>query len=331
MKKIFISLVLALALTLTACNNGVTTEQTTASQSPAQESSQTSQTEESSQTSQTPQTSQTTQASQTEESSQTSQTTQTEESSADTASEDTAPESEAPTADGLISVKGLCGEDITVTDCTEKYREMLPGVPNLPDSVYTYEGFGYYAPSDGKAECCPIEELPSSVGNPDRNFQHIDIGDNVGGLELTNADGMLLVDGGKVELCKQKLYFSGSITLKGYVYLCKGNELYAQEDELWFYPADGEWEGLPFNDPISYTSNFLGEDYDMGWYGHAPMLNLGLAPKSFRSQISEASDNIEEVTVAIRDVVLGSMIDNTDFFYHYDYTVSSATLEDMTF
>ena len=300
MKKIFISLVLAFALTLTACNNGGTAEQTTASQSPAQESSQTS------------------------------QTTQTEESSADTASEDTAPESEAPTADGLISVKGLCGEDITVTDCTEHYREMLPGVSNLPDSVYTYEGFGYYAPSDGKAECCPIEELPSSVGNPDRNFQHIDIGDNVGGLELTNADGMLLVNDGKVELCKQKLYFSGSITLKGYVYLCKGNELYAQEDELWFYPADGEWEGLPFNDPISHPS-YLGEEYDMGWCGHAPMLHLGLAPKSFRSQISEASDNIEEVTVAIRDVVLGSMIDNTDFFYHYDYTVSSATLEDMTF
>ena len=307
MKKIFISLALALAMTLTACSNSGTAEQTTASQSPAQESSQTFQTEESSQTSQT------------------------EETSADTTSEDTAPESEAPTADGLISVKGLCGEDINVTDCTEHYRELLPGAPNLPDSVYTYEGFGYYAPSDGKAECCPIEELPSSVGNPDRNFQHIDIGDNVGGLKLTNADGMLLVDDGKVELCKQKLYFSGSITLKGYVYLCKGNELYAQEDELWFYPADGEWEGLPFNDPISYTSNFLGEDYDMGWYGHAPMLNLGLAPKSFRSQISEASDNIEEVTVTIRDVVLGSMIDHTDLFYHYDYTVSSATLEDMTF
>ena len=298
MKKIFISL--ALAMTLTACSNSGTAEQTTASQSPTQESSQTS------------------------------QATQTEESSADTASEDTAPESEAPTADGLISVKGLCGEDITVTDCTEKYREMLPGVSNLPDSVYTYEGFGYYAPSDGKAECRPVEELPSNVYNPDRNFQHIDIGDNVGGLELTNADGMLRVDDGKVELCKQKLYFSGSITLKGYVYLCKGNELYAQEDELWFYPADGEWEGLPFNDPISHPS-YLGEEYDMGWCGHAPMLHLGLAPKSFRSQISEASDNIEEVTVAIRDVVLGSMIDNTDLFYHYDYTVSSATLEDITF
>lgn len=297
MKKIFIPIILTLALTLTACNNGGTEQQTSEdTHSLPEESSQTSQTEES--------------------------------TAEDTKEETTPAESQQPES-STVSMKGICGEDITAVDFFMEHPDLK--IDGLPFSVYTFEGFGYYSPSDGKADCRPIEELPSSVDNPDRNFQHIDIGDNVGGLELTNADGMLLVDDGKVELCKQKLYFSGSITLKGYVYLCKGNELYAEEDELWFYPADGEWEGLPFNDPISYIWNFLGEDYDMGWYGRAPVLNLGTAPQRFLTQISEASDKVEEVNVTIKDVVLGSMIDDTGLFYHYDYTVNSASLQDMTF
>ncbi len=300
MKKIFISLALALALTLTACNNSGTAEQTTA---PAEESSQTSQTEESSQTSQT------------------------EESSADTASEDTAPESDTSES-SVVSMKGVCGEDITAVDFIKEHPDLQLDV--LPFSVYTFEGFGYYSPSDGNADCRPCEPYNAMpfIDAPHRKFQRIDVGDEICGLKVTDVDGMLYDKGGEISLQRQTLHLSGELTLKGYIHLCDGDEQYCEEDDLLFYPADGAWEGMPFND-LNVNSQYLGDDYAHFWCGNAPTIHLGKVSDKYYNQISEVSKGPQEVTVTISNLILNfcraNILSSQDDFMNF------ATLEDIVF
>lgn len=139
-----------------------------------------------------------------------------------------------------FSLKGLCGEDITVADFLEEHSEDSDFI-ELPFSVYTFEGFGYYSPTVGKAgvksPCEPFNEEPF-IDRPTLNYQHIDVGDKIGGLELKSANGMLFDRDGEISLEQQVLCFSGSLTLKGYIRLCVGDELYCEEDDLLFYPSD---------------------------------------------------------------------------------------------
>ena len=304
MKKIFISLVLALALTLTACNNSGTAEQTTATQSPAEESSQASQTQESSQISQT------------------------KESTANETEEETAPAESQQSESSVVSMKGVCGEDITAVDFIKEHPDLQ--LYRLPFSVYTFEGFGYYSPSDGKAGCesCePFNAMPF-INVCNLKFQRFDVGDEICGLKVTNASGMLYDEDGEISLQKQNICLSGELTLKGYIHLCDGDEQYCEEDDLLFYPTDGAWEGMPFND-LNVNFQYLGDDYAHLWCGNAPTIHLGKVSDKYYNRISEVSKEPQEVTVTISNLILNfcraNILSSQDDFMNF------ATLEDIVF
>lgn len=290
MKRIFTALALAFAITLTACADGEDDEQPSSTVS----------------------------------SEETSQTSQTEGSSEETTQEK--PPVSIPVEDDWeIETKGLCGEDITVRDFFKDHPAAGEGISA---SLYSYDGFGYCSLSDGRADCRPCEPYNAEpfIEPCDLKFQHIDVGSKLGELELASADGVISVDKGNVRIELQKLTFSGKLTMKGYVHLCQGNEPYAVENSVWFYPTDGEWEGLPFNDR-SVNSQYLGKDRGHFWCGNAPVLDLGIVDKSFYSLISEAGDKVQEVTVTIGDLVLGYA---DSAFYIYSYSVNSAKLYDIS-
>lgn len=240
-------------------------------------------------------------------------------------------EPESALNDG-ISIKGLCGEDITVVDFFEKISEKFSGSEFEPAfSAYSYEGFGYYSPSDGtvgiKTHCEPFNEEPF-IEYPTSNYQHIDVGDKIGGLELKSASGTLFDMDGELSLEQQELCFSGSLTLKGYIHLCVGDELYCEEDDLLFYPSDETWKDLPYN---SYNRNleYLGENYDFFWCGNVPVIHLGKVSDRYYSEISEVSDNPKEVTVTISDIVLKCCF--TDMLSNAGSNRNSAELDDISF
>lgn len=229
-----------------------------------------------------------------------------------------------------ISMKGICGEDITVVDFLEKLSEDF-NVAELTFSAYTYEGFGYYSPSDGtvgvKSNCEPFNEEPF-IERPTLNYQRIDVGDKIGGLELKSASGTLFDTDGEISLEQQVLCFSGSLTLKGYIHLCIGDEMYCEEDDLLFYPSDETWKDLPYNS-YNWNMEYLGEDYDFFWCGNVPVIHLGKVSNRYYSEISEVSDNPKEVTVTISDIVLKCCF--TDMFFGSDSYRNSATLEKIIF
>ena len=240
-------------------------------------------------------------------------------------------EPESALSDG-ISIKGLCGEDITVADFFEKISERFSGSELEPAfSAYSYEGFGYYSPSDGqvgiKTHCEPYNEEPF-IERLAPDYQHIDVGDKIGGLKLKSASGTLFDIDGELKLEQQELCFSGSLTLKGYIHLCVGDELYCEEDDLLFYPSDGEWKDLPFNDH-NWSTVYLGENYDFYWCGNVPIIHLGKVSDRYYSEVLEVSDNPKEVTVTISDIVLKNCF--TDSFFGANSNRNSATLEDIRF
>ena len=229
-----------------------------------------------------------------------------------------------------ISIKGICGEDITVVDFLEKMSDTV-NITELPFSAYSYEGFGYYSPSDGqvgiKPNCEPFNEEPF-IEYPTPVYQHIDVGDKIGGLKLKSASGTLFDIDGELSLEQQELCFSGSLTLKGYIHLCIGDEMYCEEDDLLFYPSDEEWKDLPFNS-YNWSTEYLGENYDFYWCGNVPVIHLGKVYDRYYSEVSEVSDNPKEVTVTISDIVLRCRF--TDSFFGANSNRNSATLEDIRF
>ncbi len=241
----------------------------------------------------------------------------------DTAQED------RPLGENEVYINGLCGEKIYAVDYKAANSENEDwSLSDLPFSIYTYEGFGYYSPSDGKVNTisnCDPYDIETLFDSP-LNYKHIDIGDKVGGLTLESASGMLFLEDGKISLEQQELKFSGKITLKGYVYVCKGDELYAGEDEVWFYPADGEWKGLPYQ-RLQSDDGILGENRDFSWSGNAPILRLGFVSDYEFSKLTEYSNDVREVTVTISDIILNNCF--TDMFFGAGAYMNYATLLDI--
>ena len=228
-----------------------------------------------------------------------------------------------------ISIKGVCGEDITAVDFLKEHSDQNFG--DLPFLIYTYEGFGYYSPSDGsggvKPDCESFNEEPF-IERPTLNYQHIDVGDNISGLELISASGMLFDTDGEISLEQQELRFSGSLTLKGYLHLSVGDVLYSEEDDLLFYPSAEEWKNLPYNSKNCGTE-YLGEDYDFYWCANAPVIHLGKVSDRYYSEITEVSNNPKEVTVTISDIVLRCCF--TDMFFGDSSRRNSAVLDAIVF
>ncbi|MCM1299373.1 MAG: hypothetical protein NC203_04915 [Firmicutes bacterium] len=241
---------------------------------------------------------------------------------------DTAAEPDRPLGENEVYMKGLCGEQIYAVDFMAEHSDDELGSLELPFSVYTYEGFGYYSPSDGKvvaiSNCDPYsagELFDSPV-----NYRHINVGDKIGDLTLESASGMLFLEDGDISLEQQALKFSGKLTLKGYVYVCKGDEMYAEEGNVWFYPADGEWKGLPYQ-RIQCDFGVLGENCDFCWLGDAPMIRLGSVSDYEFSELAEYSSDVREVTVTINEITLRNCF--TDLFFGAGYYMNFATLLDI--
>lgn len=227
-----------------------------------------------------------------------------------------------------IPMKGICGEDITVVDYLEERSEYMD-TTQFSFSVYTYEGFGYYSPSDGKVgvKSNTFNAVPF-VNCSSPNYRHIDVGDKIGSLELKSANGMLFDTESEISLEQQTLCFSGKITLKGYIHLCIGDEMYCEEDDLLFYPSNETWKDLPFN---SYNSNsgYLGENYDFYWCGNAPVIHLGKVSDRYYDEISKVSKEPKEVTVTLSDIVLNCCF--TDMFFGAGSYINTATLDTIIF
>ena len=246
-------------------------------------------------------------------------------------SNSTSSEAESLLGNG-ISVKGICGEDITVVDFLERVSNKFDVSILGPDfSAYSYEGFGYYSPSDGqvgiKPNCEPFNEEPF-IEYPTPVYQHIDVGDKVGGLELKSASGTLFDIDGELSLEQQVLCFSGSLKLKGYIRLCIESEVFGQEGDLMFYPSDKAWKDLPFNS-YNWSTEYLGENHDFYWCGNVPVINLGKVSDQYYPEISEISNEPKEVTVTISDLVLKCCF--TDMFFGIDSYINSATLDNIIF
>lgn len=225
-----------------------------------------------------------------------------------------------------VSIRGVCGEEISATDYSVELEDT-----DFDFSIYTYEGFGYYSPSDGavvcKYDCEPFGEIDepemSSV-----DYQHIDIGDEILGLKLERAKGMLYDKDGVISLEQQELRFSGSIELDGYVYICRGDELYCDENQILFLPADGEWNGLPYH-YMQGDPRYLGENYDFYWNGKAYVLSLGNLSDYDFSELDKGGHSVREATVTISDLIICDCF--TDMFFGAESYVRSATLDSIDF
>ena len=228
-------------------------------------------------------------------------------------------------------VQGVCGEEITVTDYIAENIDKHPEFANFDFHIYVFDDFGYYSPSDGdvlyKYDCDPF----GAIDEPKRSlveYQHINVGDEICGLRLESATGMLFDEDGEISLEQQELYFSGSIKLNGFLYICRGDELYCTENEILFLPDDGEWSGLPYHyaqgDP-----RYLGENYEFYWCGKAYVLSLGNVSDYHIPELSEGGHSVRTATVTISDLVIRDCF--TDMFFGANYYVKSAIIDSIEF
>lgn len=171
------------------------------------------------------------------------------------------------------------------------------------EKLYSTDGYAYLAVCDGKAY--------SSLENPEMfedgkeellpgnsalfEYSYIKEGTVFKELTLTNASTdfypqpEILLYGTENEatdnqkdiycLLKSTASFDGTMTLKGYITKSNDQAGYKEVGEIDFFPADGEWDGMPFiwngwggmwgNDKFSIAMNapsfFLGiaDDYDI--------------------------------------------------------------------
>ncbi len=147
-------------------------------------------------------------------------------------------------------------------------------------------------------------------------------------MRLESSTGMLFDDDGKISLEQQELYFSGRIELNGFLYVCRGDELYCTENEILFLPDDGAWSGMPYH----YTQGnprYLGENYEFYWCGKAYVLSLGNVSDYDIPELSAGGHSVRAVTVTISDLVIRDCF--TDMFFGVGYYISSAAIDDIEF
>lgn len=237
MKKSFTALFLALALTLTACNNGGAEEQSTAPQSSAEESSQTSSTEEASDDT--------------------------------TADEETTPEeTNAPQEKANFTFPdGSAGyyADGTVIDV-----EPGDGFFLQYDFAFMRYALPYYYDTDTAPELYDFEnyEFNEDMINPELDYEYFKVqkGDQVGPFTVKDAWYKVL-NPHDPDVAEQPYLFEcvveleGSITVDGVMY-CAFEEEYAfEQGDMDFYPDPTSCENfpLPLKSLVTYVCDAQGE------------------------------------------------------------------------
>ncbi len=165
--------------------------------------------------------------------------------------------------DGCAYIAVCGGKAYSTLENPEMFEDdkesLLPGKPELSEYSYVKEGtvFKDLTLSDASTEFYP---RPSSV---------------IGADEKDASDGRKNV----YNISKTSAFFDGTVTLKGYITKSNSQSGYREMGEIDFFPADGEWEGMPFiwngwgghwgNDKFSVAMNapsfYLGisDDYDL--------------------------------------------------------------------
>lgn len=233
MKKFFTAFFLALALTLTACNNGGTEEQSTTPQSSAEESSQTSPTEEASDDT--------------------------------TADEKTTPEeTDAPQEEADFTFPdGTAGyyADGTKTE---------DGLFVQYDFAFMRYALPYYYDTDTAPELYDFEnyEFDEDMINPELDYKYFKVkkGDQVGPFTVKDAWYKVL-NPHDPDIVAQPYVFEcvveleGSITVDGVMY-CAFEEEYAfAQGDMDFYPDPTSCENfpLPLKSTVTYVCDIQGE------------------------------------------------------------------------
>ena len=248
MKKSIFAIFLALAVTLTACNNGGTEEQTD-SQSTPQESSQseTSPTEESSDSS-----------SQSENPTDTSSQT-----------EQSAEPAPPPEDCDFLFPDGSAGYYADGnSDDTEGFL-IKDGFLVQYDFAFMRYALPYYYDTDTAPELYDFEiyEFNEDMINPELDYKYFKVqkGDKVGPFTVKDAWYKLIHYNDETEndpsLFECVVELEGSVTVDGILYCAFEDEYALAQGDMDFYPDPTSCENLPlpFNSHVTYVCDIQGE------------------------------------------------------------------------
>ncbi len=216
---------------------------------------------------------------------------------------DTSDVTEAPKSTSEIPEKS---EDSADGGGTGLNGERINGEPaELPPDYGTgwrYTDFGYIALSDGAVKSVTPDELNNTdVGTTDLQYAHTELGTKFGPLTLSQVSGMLTYgDSQEPSLFSQWLTLTGDITLKGWLTVYGDDaEGYLYPGDIYFYPGDGEWSGLPMTADEPYAF-YLSSDTIL--LSNAPTLYLGTREDYSLDELdSISSDTMYEVEITVSD------------------------------
>lgn len=216
---------------------------------------------------------------------------------------DTSDITEAPKDTSEIPEKS---EDSAGEGATGLNGERINGESSeLPPEYGTgwrYTDFGYIAVSDGAVKSITPDELNNiDTGTTDLQYAHTEIGTKFGPLTLSQVSGMLTYgDNQEPSLFSQWLTLTGDITLKGWLTVYGDDaEGYLYPGDIYFYPGDGEWSGLPMTADEPYAF-YLTSDTIL--LSNAPKLYLGTREDYSIDELdSISSDTMYEVEITVSD------------------------------
>jgi hypothetical protein len=216
---------------------------------------------------------------------------------------DTSDITEAPKDTSEIPEKS---EDSAGEGATGLNGERINGESSeLPPEYGTgwrYTDFGYIAVSDGAVKSITPDELNNiDTGTTDLKYAHTELGTKFGPLTLSQVSGMLTYgDSQEPSLFSQWLTLTGDITLKGWLTVYGDDaEGYLYPGDIYFYPGDGEWSGLPMTADEPYAF-YLSSDTIL--LSNAPTLYLGTREDYSIDELdSISSDTMYEVEITFSD------------------------------
>lgn len=167
---------------------------------------------------------------------------------------------------------------------------------------WRYTDFGYIAVSDGAVKSITPDELNNiDTETTDLQYAHTELGTKFGPLTLSQVSGMLTYgDSQEPSLFSQWLTLTGDITLKGWLTVYGDDaEGYLYPGDIYFYPGDGEWSGLPMTADEPYAF-YLTSDTIL--LSNAPKLYLGTREDYSIDELdSISSDTMYEVEITVSD------------------------------
>lgn len=216
---------------------------------------------------------------------------------------DTSDITEAPKGTSEVPEKS---EDSAGEGATGLNGERINGESSeLPPEYGTgwrYTDFGYIAVSDGAVKSITPDELNNiDTGTTDLKYAHTELGTKFGPLTLSQVSGMLTYgDSQEPSLFSQWLTLTGDITLKGWLTVYGDDaEGYLYPGDIYFYPGDGEWSGLPMTADEPYAF-YLTSDTIL--LSNAPTLYLGTREDYSLDELdSISSDTMYEVEITVSD------------------------------